>query len=111
MRYLLSIPLAAPFLAALAAVRSAPQESYVPPHGFVPDSATAARIAEAVWIPIYGEASIARQRPFRAELRGGVWTVRGTLPRARPGWARAGGVALAQIAKRNGRIIRVTHGR
>ena len=44
--------------------------SYVPPNGFVPDAATAARIAEAVWIPIYGAAQIARQKPFKATLKG-----------------------------------------
>jgi len=33
--------------------------SYIPPNGFVPDAATAGRIAEAIWIPIYGEQHIA----------------------------------------------------
>ena len=76
--------------------------SYVPPAGFVPDSITAIRIAEAVWIPIYGEDQIRRQRPFHARLANNVWTVIGSLPR---GWV--GGVALAEISKRDARILRV----
>ena len=80
--------------------------AYVPPAGFVPDSLTAVRIAEAVWTPIYGAAQIQGQRPFRASLQGDVWTVEGSLA---PGWV--GGVALAEISKRDGRILRVSHGR
>jgi hypothetical protein len=80
--------------------------AYVPPAGFVPDSLTAVRIAEAVWTPIYGAAQIQGQRPFRASLHGDVWTVEGSLPQ---GWV--GGVALAELSKRDGRILRVSHGR
>ena len=80
--------------------------SYVPPNGFVPDAATAARIAEAVWIPIYGAEQIAKEKPFKATLRGDVWTVTGKdLPPDTPG-----GVAEAEISKRDGRIVRVIHG-
>ena len=82
------------------------KHAVVRPNGFVPDSATAARIAEAVWIPIYGAEMIAAERPFHAVLENGVWTVGGSLP---PG--RAGGVAVAEIAKNDGRIIRISHGR
>jgi hypothetical protein len=80
--------------------------SFIPPNGFVPDAATASRIAEAVWIPIYGEKAIATEKPFKATLRGDVWTVSGKdLP---PG--ATGGVAEADISKRDGRILRVIHG-
>ena len=93
-------------LASSAHAQGAKKHSYVPPAGFVPDSSTAVRIAEAVWIPIYGEEQIARERPFSATLRNGVWTVGGSLPKGQ-----AGGVAVAEISKRTGRIIRVSHGR
>lgn len=53
---------------------------YVPPRGFVPDSATAVRIAVAVWTPIYGEQHIMSEQPFVATLSKGVWTVQGSLP-------------------------------
>ena len=93
------------FVGFVVAQAPAPQ-GYVPPAGFVPDSITAVRIAEAVWIPIYGESSIRAERPFRATLAGGVWTVRGSLPSGS-----VGGVAVAEIAKLDARIIHVSHGK
>ena len=101
-------------LLCLACVRPSatlvPQEAYVPPAGFVPDSLTAVRIAEAVLTPIYGSAQIARQHPLRATLRGDVWTVEGSL-HAPPGMLAAGGVAVAEISRRDARILRVSHGK
>jgi len=88
----------------LAAQQQDPQ-SYRPPKGFVPDSATAVRVAVAVWTPIYGDSLIMAEQPFIATLRDGVWTVTGTLPRP---YTR-GGVAMARIAKRDGRILFVRH--
>src|SRR5262245_43595141 len=80
--------------------------SYVPPNGFVPDPATAARIAEAVWIPIYGAERIAKEKPFKVTLKADVWTVTGRdLPAGT-----AGGGAEAEISERDGRILRVIHG-
>lgn len=82
------------------------RHSYVPPKGFVPDKKTAIRIAEAVWSPIYGEELIQSEKPFVASLKNGVWTVHGSLPK---GWL--GGVALAEVSKSDGRILRVSHGK
>jgi hypothetical protein len=56
---------------------SAQSHSYVPKEGFVPNEKTAIRIAEAVLGPIYGEDQIAKERPFAATLKGGVWTIEG----------------------------------
>ena len=109
MRRLRSIVLVAVFSGAIAAGGAASESSvsYIPPKGFVPDAATASRIAEAVWIPIYGEKHIAAEKPFKATLRGNVWTVTGRdLPADS-----AGGVAEAEISKRDGRILRVIHGK
>jgi len=50
-----------------------------PSNGFVPDEATAVKIAEAVLIPVYGANKIESERPFTAKLKKGVWTVAGTL--------------------------------
>jgi hypothetical protein len=82
-----------------------------PAAGYVPDARTATRIAEAVWIPIYGEKEIRSQRPFDAEFRDAVWLVYGTLhdPHPRPGWTMVGGTAEAEIDRRSGKIIRVLH--
>ncbi len=81
-------------------------KGYVPPNGFVPDSSTAVRIAVAVWIPIYGASQIRSEQPYRATLKDGVWTVTSTLPRQ----YNQGGVAMARISKRDGRILFVHHG-
>lgn len=77
-----------------------------PAKGFVPDEKTAIRIAVAVWSPIYGEEHIENEKPYIASLKNGVWTVQGSL---RKGWV--GGVAVAEIAKDDGRILRVSHSR
>jgi hypothetical protein len=71
----------------------------------VPDSATAVRVAVAVWIPIYGESQIMAEQPFVATLEDGVWTVTGTLP---PRY-NLGGVAMVKIAKADGRILFILH--
>lgn len=81
--------------------------SYVPPNGFVPDSLTAVRIAVAVWMPIYGAKQIRDEAPYHAKLSGGIWTVEGSL---NCGGACGGGVAVAEIAKADGRILGVIHG-
>jgi hypothetical protein len=79
---------------------------YVPKDGFVPDAATAARIGEAVCIPIYGEAKCAAERPFKATLKDATWTVEGSLPAGTKG-----GVVAVEIAKADGKILKVSHGK
>ena len=80
--------------------------SYQPDEGYVPDAKTASKIAEAVWVPIYGEKTIAAEKPFKVALKEGVWTVEGAdLPPNMDG-----GVAIIEIAKVDGRILRVSHG-
>ena len=51
----------------------------IPKKGYVPDSATAVKVAEAVLIPVYGQDKIESQRPFTAKLKDDVWTVSGTV--------------------------------
>ncbi len=85
------------------------QAGAAPAKGFVPDSATAVRIAVAVWIPIYGEHLIMSEQPFVAHLKDGVWTVTGSLPPAPPGTVMVGGTAVAKIAQRDGRVLFVVH--
>ena len=72
----------------------------------MPDAATAIRIAQAVWEPIYGKKHIDEKRPFKALLKDGIWHVSGSLPE---GWL--GGVPEADISKATGEILQVTHGR
>jgi hypothetical protein len=80
--------------------------SFKPLAGVVPDKATAIKIAEAVWIPIYGGKELEREKPFHAELTGTVWQVSGTLPPDTKG-----GTAVAEISKIDGRILRISHGK
>ena len=75
-----------------------------PRDGYVPNAETAVAIGVAVLGPIYGEANVAKDQPYKATLAGGIWTVRGTLPPQT-----TGGTAVAEIAKDNGRVIRVFH--
>jgi hypothetical protein len=95
-------------MVALLAAQDPAPHAYVPPDGFVPEAAPASRLAEAVWIPIYGKDHILKERPFHATLTGDVWTVTGSLP---GGPGQIGGVALAEISKQDARIIRVSHGK
>ena len=76
-----------------------------PKDGFVPDEATATKVAEAVAVAQYGEKKISEEKPFRARLRGDIWTVAGTL---HPQGV-LGGVVVVQISKKSGAIIFMTH--
>lgn len=80
-------------------------KSIRPKNGFVPDELTAIRIAEAVAIAQWGEKQIAEERPFKARLRGDVWTVQGTL---HPKGA-AGGTAVVQLSKISGAVLFAIH--
>jgi hypothetical protein len=79
-------------------------KSYKPKAGFIPDAATAAKVAEAILIPIYGEQNIIGERPFKATLKGNTWTVAGTLPSHL-----VGGTAIVKLSKLDGRVLFVTH--
>lgn len=79
--------------------------NYKPREGYVPDDQTAISIAIAVWNPIYGKENIEKEKPFKANLKNGVWTVTGSLPEGYDG-----GTAIAEISKDDGRILRVIHG-
>jgi hypothetical protein len=92
----------------MVAVLAQPVEphNYKPAAGYVPDAATAIRIAVTVWEPIYGEKQIASEAPFRAVLIGDVWVVEGTLPKGYKG-----GVAVAEISKNDATVLRISHGK
>lgn len=72
----------------------------------VPDEKTAIKIAEAVWLPRFGK-DIYKKKPFKATLENdSIWHVEGTLPKGY-----RGGVPEAIISKKDGRVIRIFHGR
>lgn len=71
--------------------------------GYVPDTITAIKIAEAIWLPIYGE-KIYISKPFKAELiDNNIWKVTGTLHTAK------GGVPYIEIQKSDCKILKVYH--
>ncbi len=83
-----------------------PTTTLMPKDGCVPDEATAKRIAEAVWLSVYGE-TIYQKEPFRAELLGdSLWAVAGSLPKDM-----LGGVPYIEIQKEDGRILGIGHGK
>jgi len=88
-------------------------QAYKPPEGYVPSSAIAVQIAEAVLIPVYGKAQIESEKPFTAKLKDGVWTVSGTLrcPDGKGGTTAncVGGVAVVEISKVDARILSMIH--
>lgn len=85
-----------------------PEHTYVPAAGYVPTADVAKKIAEAVWVSIYGKKHIEEEKPFQAVLTNNeVWVVQGSLPKGHT----LGGTAYIEINKLDGRILRVTHGK
>ena len=79
---------------------------YIPPNGFVPDDVTAIKIAEAIWLPIFG-IDIYDKKPFRAYLKDStVWVVRGTLKQGH-----IGGTPYIEIQKKDCKVLKVEHGK
>jgi hypothetical protein len=73
----------------------------------VPDEATAKKIAEAIWFPLYGK-MIYNEKPFIAHLENdSTWLVIGTLK----GKMMTGGTATILINKKDCRILEVYHGK
>jgi hypothetical protein len=71
----------------------------LPGAGVVPDADTAKRIAESVWMPMFGEEKIASQQPLNAELKFNVWIVSGSTE--------SDAALFAFILKKDGRILSV----
>jgi NTF2 fold immunity protein len=73
---------------------------------YVPDEETAIKIAEAIWLPIYGK-GIYENKPFVARLKNSdVWIVEGTLNKGF-----FGGTPYIEIQKSDCKILKVTHGK
>lgn len=97
-------------LLVLSASGSRTAQPEVPKNGYVPDEATAIRIAEAVFIPIYGEKQVRSEGPFNARVEGDHWVVSGTLPRSsKPNVLILGGSMTAEINRMTGCIQAVYH--
>ncbi len=99
------------FVVALHVQGCSINHSYRPTAGYVPNSDTASTIAEAVWKPIYGSKNIEEQKPFETKLIGNIWYVSGSLTKAPDGYVMIGGTAEAEIDRRSGKILRISHGK
>lgn len=82
------------------------EKEFIPAEGLVPDEQTAISIAVAVWSPIYGKDKIAGQKPYQVFLVDDYWVVSGSLS-----IRMVGGTAKIVIARADGRIINISHGK
>lgn len=80
------------------------EKGYIPKNGFIPDSETAIKIAQAIWLPIFGNL-IYESKPFHARLlEDSIWIIEGTLPEGA-----VGGVPYAAIRKSDCSVLKVVH--
>ena len=77
----------------------------LPKEGLVPDKETAIKVAEAVLFRLYGEDTIANQRPYVVKEDDFIWWISGTLPRGQFGIAFNIG-----IAKHTAAVVHLTLG-
>lgn len=82
----------------------------------VPDAATALKIGEPALVNIYGKKQIDYERPLKARLEGGIWTVYGTLCCPGRNGRRVceegkclGGVAVLKLRQSDGKILSIVH--
>lgn len=68
------------------------------------DENSAIQAALSAWIPAYGTENIEKEKPYKANLNGNIWTVTGTLPANE-----FGGFAFAKIQKNDCKIIEISH--
>lgn len=72
--------------------------------GYLPDEASAIKVAEAVWLPIYGSI-IYKEKPFHATLKyDSIWVVEGNIEKDHDG-----GTLYAEIQKKDCKVLIVTH--
>ena len=72
-------------------------------YDLIPNAKTAIKIAEAVWLPIYGK-KIYKEKPFIAKLNSSkIWIVEGSV------YGTKGGAAYIEIQKKDGKILKVYH--
>lgn len=72
--------------------------------GYISTKASAIKIAEIVWLNVYGS-QIYDDKPFIATLKDRkVWIVEGTLAKNK-----LGGVPYIEIQKSDGKILKVSH--
>lgn len=81
------------------------EKTSYPRDGYVPNEETAAKIAESVWLSIYGN-KIYDQKPYHVKLfKDSIWVVNGNVPSGT-----FGENAHIEIRKKDGKILTVYMG-
>jgi hypothetical protein len=75
-------------------------------HKVIPDKQTAVAVSEPTLFKIYGKAQIESERPYNIYLIDGYWVAEGTLPKGM-----FGGTFLDIVAKNDGRLMIMPHGK
>jgi hypothetical protein len=70
------------------------------------DSMNAVSVCEPILFSIYGKDNIMQQRPYEAYLVDNYWIIFGTLPKDY-----SGGTFLVILNAKDGKILRITHGK
>lgn len=83
------------------------QESMRSYKDYIPDIETAEKIAETVWLKMYGP-GILLQKPYTGKLENGIWHIEGNADYLIKN-KMLGGVAYIQIRKTDGKILDVFH--
>jgi len=76
----------------------------------IPNKATAIKIAEPILFKGYGKDVIIAEKPYNVDLVDGYWIVTGTLKQVK-GQDVVGGVFLIILSEKDGRIIKIAHGK
>jgi NTF2 fold immunity protein len=101
----MTLKLAQISLALLISVRAfAAHREPLPQQGVLPDEATAVKVAEVMFQPVFGAEETAKFAPYRAQLKNDVWTVYGTLKNGS-----RGGTPMIAIRKKDAKVLEVWH--
>jgi Clp amino terminal domain, pathogenicity island component/NTF2 fold immunity protein len=93
----------APRLEELSNFYGALRNPALPKSGVISDGETARKVAEAIWTTLYGEQTVAAQKPLQAELKFNTWIVTGS--------AAPESALFAFILQADGRILSIGLGR
>jgi len=80
--------------------------SKLSPDTLIRDKDVAISIAEQLLFKRYGKALISGEKPYECYLIDGYWFLRGTLPKSY-----TGDIFELIMSAKNGRVIKMTHGR
>lgn len=87
-------------------LESALIENEILPDKVISDSETAVEVAESILFELYGKENIVKQRPYDVNYIDNYYIINGTLP-----IYKMGGTFLIIINSKDGKVIKLTHGK